>query len=125
MNLTQRPHSEGRLRHRERAWLLPFGGLALSSLIATPLSDHGLSATQITSITFFVGVLSGIGWQVQNRRDFVDRFLGWAVMGALVMLLAASPNAEFDSSGGAAAVGPGVLAGVVIAEGWMRQKARP
>ena len=97
----------------------------VSGSVAPALSRLDLAPIQVVSISFFIGALGGIGWQVCNRRDFVDRFLGWAVAGAFVMLVAVLPSGEFDGGSTSAGSVPGVVAGVVLAEGWMRQKPRP
>jgi hypothetical protein len=78
------------------------------------------------TLSCYLGVIGGVAWQVWNRQDFVDRFLLWAVLLATAMLLPALPGS--DRASGSDVVGawsyPGVILGVVLAEGWMRQRRR-
>jgi hypothetical protein len=78
------------------------------------------------ALSFYLGVLGGAAWQSLNRCDFIDRFVGWAALLAVLMLLPlfASGSAEPNGAQGAWSF-PGVIVGVVLAEGWMRQRHRP
>ncbi|WP_459981104.1 hypothetical protein [Nocardioides sp. AN3] len=114
---------EQQRRAWRRAWIIPLAAMSVAGAAATALRDAGVSPPQVMSVCFFVGAMGGAGWQVLNRRDFVDRFFGWSLMLAVVMLLIALPGVESSAGGGAGAL-PGVVVGVVLTEGWMRLTAR-
>lgn len=109
------------------AFVIPFVVQATAGAFGPDLVHAGLRSGLVMSLCFYAGLLAGIAWQVFNRRDFVDRFLGWALLLAVVMILPALPGVHRAS--GVEAIGswswPGVVVGLLLAEGWMRQKHRP
>ncbi len=94
---------EQQRRAWRRAWIIPLAAMSVAGAAATALRDAGVSPPQVMSVCFFVGAMGGAGWQVLNRRDFVDRFFGWSLMLAVVMLLIALPGVESSAGGGAGA----------------------
>lgn len=111
-------------RQWRSAWVVALAAISVAGMSVTPLRNAGLSSVQLESTCFFVGVLGGIGWQGLNRQDFVDRFLGWSALLVFAMLLALLPGTEVGLTEGSSVL-PGTIAGVILAEGWMRLRARP
>jgi uncharacterized membrane protein YjjP (DUF1212 family) len=85
-------------------------------------ADVGASTDVRLSIGFFAGLIAGILWQCLNRRDVVDRFLGFAVLMTLAMLVVLLPGGGTDFRAADATKVFGVIVGVVLAEGWLRQR---
>ena len=122
---SQVTETETRKQHRY-AWLVAAATVSTAQTFAPDLVHTGLHPPLVMALSFYLGVVGGLAWQRLNRVEFVDRFVGWAVLLVAVMLL---PLIASDSSGVSRAEGawslPGVVAGVVLAEGWMRQRRRP
>jgi hypothetical protein len=117
--------AETRKNHRY-AWLVAAAAVSAAQTFAPDLLRAGLHSPLVIALSFYVGVLGGLGWQRLNRVDLVDRFLGWALLSVVVMLfpLLALGNADFRGEDGAWSF-PGVVVGVVLAERWMRQRRHP
>lgn len=113
-------------KHHRQAWLVASAAVATAQTFAPDLIHAGLHPPLVMALSFYLGVIGGVVWQGLDRRDFVDRFGGWALLLVAVMLLPllASGSAEVSRAEGAWSF-PGVIAGVVLAEGWMRQRHRP
>ena len=117
--------TETRVQHRY-AWLVAAAAVTTAETFASDLIHAGRRPPLVVALSFFLGVVGGLAWQGLNRVDFVDRFLGWALLLVAVMLLSllASEPSDLGRAEGAWSL-PGVVAGVVLAEGWMRQRGRP
>jgi 4-hydroxybenzoate polyprenyltransferase len=117
--------TQTRKQHRY-AWLVAAAAVSIAEIFAPDLNHAGLHSPLVIALSFYLGVLGGLAWQRLNRVDLVDRFVGWAMLLAAVMLLPllASGSVEFGGEDGAWSL-PGVVVGVVLAEGWMRQRRRP
>jgi hypothetical protein len=106
------------------AWLTAAAAVLVAGNVAPVLVDAGWRLALVGGLSFYLGLVAGCAWQVLNRREFVDRFFNWSLILAIIMLLSL-----LSSGGGDRAIGAwsfaGVVAGVVLAEGWMRQKHRP
>lgn len=111
-------------KHQRHAWLVPSAAVSTAGTFGPDLIHVGWHPALVIALGFYLGVLGGVGWQILNRRDFVDRFVGFALLLFVVMLLPlfGSPSAE---TSGAELSFPGVIVGVVLAEAWMRQRHRP
>lgn len=114
-------------RQHLSAWMLAAAAVVVGGGTGTWLAGAGVRAGVAMTLSFYLGVAGGIAWQVLNRRDLVDRLLWWAVFISAVMLLPALPGG--DNASAADAVGawsyPGVIVGLLLAEGWMRKRKRP
>ena len=117
--------TETRTQHRY-AWLVAAAAVSSAQTFAPDLIHAGLHRPLVMALSFYLGVLGGLAWQRLNRVEFVDRFVGWALLLVAVMLLPllAPDSSEVSRAEGAWSL-PGVVAGVVLAEGWMRQRRRP
>jgi hypothetical protein len=122
---SQVTETETSKQHRY-AWVVAAATVSTAETFAPDLVHAGWHSPLVMALSFYLGVLGGLAWQRLNRVEFVDRFIGWAVLLVAVMLLPllAPDSSEASSTEGAWAL-PGVITGVVLAEGWMRQRRRP
>jgi hypothetical protein len=107
---------------RSWAWVVALTALTIASALADFMVDHGVRTNQIFAATFFVGVGGGVAWQRLNPRDLLDRFFGFALLGAALMAVVAIPGVEGNFSVHNSFAPFGVMAGVVLAEGLHRLK---
>jgi hypothetical protein len=103
------------------AWMLPLASVGLAPSIAPALISAGWESAFAIAISVLLGTAGGVAWQLLHRREFVDRFVPFALFFTFIMLLPlfAPDNTEFSREEGAWAL-PGVLNGVVLAEWWLR-----
>lgn len=112
--------SETRKHHRH-AWLVPSAAVTTAETFGPNLIHAGWHPGVVIALGFHLGVLGGVAWQVLNRRDFVDRFVGFALLLLAVMLLLVFGSWSAVTSGAELSF-PGVIAGVVLTEAWMRRR---
>ena len=106
---------------RRLAWITPLLALSLSASAAPALVEADWRSTLVGGLAFYVGMTAGAAWQAINRSDVVDRFFNWSLLFAAVMLLQLFAGGGDEWAEGAWTA-PGIVVGVVLAEGWMRQK---
>lgn len=103
------------------AWMFPLAAVGLASSIAPALTDAGWKPDFAIATSLLVGTAGGAVWQLLHRREFVDRFLPFALFFSFCMLLPlfAPDNIVFSRPEGTWAL-PGVVNGVVLSEWWLR-----
>jgi hypothetical protein len=124
--MTTRP-AEGHGRGpnlRRFAWVIALVAVFTSANAAPVLVGVGWSPALVAGLAFYMGLVTGCAWQVLHPVDFVDRFFNWSLLLAAAMVIPLFTGGEFEGMEGAWSI-PGVAVGVVLAEGWMRQKRRP
>jgi hypothetical protein len=125
--MTTRPAAEtqGRARSLRRfAWVIALVAVFISANAAPALVDVGWSPALVAGLAFYLGLVAGCAWQALHQVDFVDRFFNWSLLLAAAMVIPLFTGGDFEGMEGAWTI-PGLAVGVVLAEGWMRQKRRP
>jgi len=122
---TRRPEAQRRAtKVRRFAWVVALFAVFVSANAAPALVDAGWSPALVAGLAFYFGLVSGCAWQALHRVDFVDRFFNWSLLLTAAMVIPLFTGGELEGTEGAWSI-LGVAVGVVLAEGWMRQKRRP
>lgn len=112
------------VRSPGRAQWFPVVTVVICTVASPHLVGAGLSWLQVAGVDFFLGLAGGASWQALDRSDVVARLTGQVCVWIFIMALALLPSAYLTSEGLGGVALPGIAAGVLIAEGWLRRRSR-
>lgn len=80
------------------AWIVPLAAVGTASSIGPALADAHRTPDFAIAISLLLGTAGGAAWQVLHRREFVDRFLPFALFFSFCMIqpLFLPDNIEFS-----------------------------